>query len=274
MTDADVHLGRRLAHGRRFAPVQQRSDADDVLVLLGDSSGTARTLLARALRATGPRGVRVKPAEADVARALAAAGIVRLEEKVEGTVAAPRWVPWRVTIPEDAQPEVRDILGRLDPAVERASLLAVLSGSRLLAGETNLLAAQAQDAPLAPPAGSALAGSAWATYSAALRAAAEWERARRDDEGLSARELAARALRSSKAWTRARRAGFEQLVGIPFERAVRGVERFVRIRGPLLWRLGERTGDARSARPWIGLPAAAVTEVELDASDATGLFLV
>lgn len=254
--------------------MKQRSDASEVLLALGRSAEKARGLLARVLRATGQRGVRVKPEEAEVAQALAVAGVVRLEERVEGTVAAPRWVPWRVTLPTDAQAEIRDVLGRLDPGAERALLLKDLSESRLLAGEKGLLAAQVSNAPLTPPAGSVLAGTSWTTYAASLRAAAEWERARRDGERLSARELAARALGSSKAWTSARRTAFERLVGMPLERAVGVVERFVRVRGPLRWRLGDRAGDARSARPWIGLPTTSIRELELDASDAAGTFVV
>lgn len=274
MTDADVRLGRRWAHGRRFAPVRERCDASDVLLALGSSADKARGLLARVLRATGKRGVRVKPEEAEVTQALAAAGIVRLEEVVAGTVAAPRWIPWRVALPPEAQTEIRDILGCLDPAAERASLVMDLSQSLLLAGERDLLAAQASDAPLTPPSGSALAGTGWTAYTAALRVAAEWERARQDGERLSARELAARALGSSKAWTSARRAAFERLVGTPLAQAVSVVERFVRVRGPLRWRLGARAGDARSTRPWIGLPTTALSEIELDTSEATGTFVV
>jgi hypothetical protein len=205
---------------------------------------------------------------------LAAAGILRLEEVVEGTVAAPRWVPWRVTLAAGAEAEVRDLLGRLDPAAERSGLLAETEGSLLLAREVELLESQEAQAPLVPPPTSILAGSAWTTYAAALRAAAGWERAEREGERLSARELAARVLGSSKAWTPARRGAFERLVGQSFDAVLTGIEKFVRVCGPLTWRMGERTGDARSASPWVGLPATAVTELELDASDAVGALVV
>ena len=274
MTDSDLRLGRRWAHGRRFAPTQQRRDAGDVILSIGASRGTARGLLGRALRATGPRGVRVRPEEADVSQVLAAAGILRLEEVVEGTVAAPRWVPWRVTLAPGAEAEVREVLGRLDPAAERRELLADTDGSVLLAREVELLGSQDAQAPLVPPPASVLAGSAWTTYASALRAAAGWERAEREGERLSARELGARVLGSSKAWTPARRGAFERLVGHPFEQVLGTMERFVRVRGPLRWHTGERTGDARSANPWVGLPATAVAELELDASDAVGALVV
>jgi hypothetical protein len=244
------------------------------MLALDASADVAKLLLARALRARGQRGVRVKPEEANVAHALAGAGILRLEERVEGTVAAPCWVPWRVSASPDAESEISEFLGLLDPSAERASLLQALPVSPLLQQEVKLLEGLPPDAGLKPPPGSVLANISWSTYAPALCAVAEWERARANGERLSLRELAARAFGSSKAWTPSRRAAFHQLVGIPLEQAVGGPERFVRVRGPLKWRLGERSGDARAARPWVGLPALAIEEAQIDCSEAVGTFVV
>lgn len=269
-----VRLGRRWAHGRRFVAAVERREVGEVLVALGDRATTARALLDRALAATGDRGVRVRPAEADVAVTLAEAGIVRLEEKVEGTVAAPRWVPWRVAVPADTARDVAEALGHLDPAAERIALLDDVTGTEIVADEAALLRDDADRDDLRPPEGSALADAPWSVYAAALRAAAEWERVTVVGDRPSPRELAARVLGSSKAWTEARKAAFEQLVDQPFDVALSRHQTFVRLRGPLRWRHDGVEGDGRAATPWIGLPASTVDRLELVDCDARAVLVI
>lgn len=230
---------------------------------LGERRPRARALLSRALRAKGAAGVMVRPEEAEVAGMLADAGWARVEERVEGTVIDYRWVPRRVVIPGDVRVEVAEALGRLDPVEERSRLLVMAGSEPVLEAEMAALRAEAPEAALRAPPGSAVAGAPWSVYSAAMRAAACWARAEREGERLSERELAARALGWSKGWTPARRRAFEAIVGRRFGEAVTGVERFIRVAGPVRWRLDGVEADARAGDPWLGIPERSVGRFQL-----------
>lgn len=271
MTDVtQIQRGRKWAHGRRSSR-GEREDLGQVLARLGSEADVARGLLRRAVRAVGERGVRVRPAEARVAGALAGAGVVRLEEQVQGTAAEARWIPWRIVVPDDAASEVREVLGLLDADAARDALLAEVGDVVALESEVDALRRVPAGAALVAPPGSLLAGRSWSTFAAALRAAAVWHAT---SEPLSARELAARALGWSKAWTPARRDAFSVLVGRRFEDAVTVRERFLRVRGPVTWRFEGRDADARAARPWLGLPTSSVADLEVVSCEADGVLVV
>lgn len=277
-TDTDgVRLGRRLAHGRRITPITGSEEAQSVISRLDTTAkSAARALLRRALASESITGAYVRPEEEETATVLAKCGVLRVEEKVEGTAALYHWRPYRARIADGRRDEVRHALGRLDPDHARQGLLAAIAAIPELADEHKLLAALPEGTPLRVPDGSRAQTTGWPTYDAALRAAAGWYRATATGRRLSKRELAATTLGSSKAWTDARVAAFERLVALNFAQAVETAEPEVRLRGPLHWTDGSVTiADAAAARPWIAIPArTAQTYGELDHSKAQGVLVI
>ncbi|MEU3456885.1 Wadjet anti-phage system protein JetD domain-containing protein [Micromonospora sp. NPDC006766] len=220
-------------------------------------------------------GVLVKPHEEQVAAALASCGVLRLEERVNGSAAVYHWRPYRVRIADGRRDEVRQALGKADPDLTRHALSAAIIGTAELAGEHLLLVGQAARSPLRPPHGSATGATQWTVYEAALRAAVGWYRARAANSPVSARELAATTLGSSKAWTPAREVAFARLINMKFEDAVETIEPGVRLRGPLLWSAGTTIVDAAIATPWAAIPARSAQQIgTLDVTGVRGVLIV
>ena len=273
---SDVRLGRKLVHGRRVCPVVAVEEVQVVVARLqADLARPARSLLRRAVASESSAGAMVRPEEEHVSYALAACGVIRLEEKAEGDAAVYHWRPYRAAIADGRREEVRVLLGRLKPDEARAALLEAVSGVSQLAVECDLLAETPHWTPLRVPERSATQTNAWSVYDAALRAAAGWWNARQQGRILSARELAATRLGWSKAWTPARMAAFERLVNMKFEDALETMEPEVRIRGPLSWTSGSTIVDARLAYPWVAIPARSAQQYgNLDHSAAQGVLVV
>ena len=271
-----VRIGRKYAHGRRIHPVAATEEAHTVISRLDPTAATAaRALLRRALPTESITGVFVRPEEEQVAAVLAACGVLRLEEKVEGTAAVYHWRAYRAQIADGRRDEVHHALGKLEPDHARHVLLAAIVSTTELADEHTFLAAAPQGSPLRVPEGTRARTTKWSVYDAALRAAAGWYRATANDERLSARELAAKELGWSKAWTEARVAAFERIIGIPFDQAVETTEPEVRLRGPLRWTADNIIMDAAAARPWVAIPARSAQQFgTLDYSRAHGVLIV
>jgi hypothetical protein len=271
-----VRIGRKYAHGRRVFPVAATEEAHAVIGRLDPAAASAaRALLRRALPTDSISGVRVRPEEEQVAAVLAGCGILRLEEKVEGTAAVYHWRAYRAQIADGRRDEVRHTLGKLEPDHARRTLLASITSTSALSDEHDLLAAVPDGSPLRVPEGSRARTTKWSVYDAALRAAAGWYRATANDERLSARELAAKELGWSKAWTDARIAAFERIIGMTLEQAVETTEPEVRLRGPLRWIADDVIVDACAARPWVAIPARSAQQFgTLDYSDARGLLII
>lgn len=290
--DLEVRLGRRLAHGRSSLVGEQRRGVEEMLRDL-DNHDAATAEYARGLlrRATRHASVLVRPPEREAALALGEAGLLEVDLRVDGNAVTYRWTPIRARLPSAAAEEVAAWAGKLDPDAARASLLANLATagvvpsppggpppgrpSARLAVEAGLLAAEPAGAPLRLPAGSAAAPvtANWATYTAAVYAAAIWLQ-HSPQRRLTSRELAGLAFGSSKAWTPARQACFSAILGLAFSDACAAGERAVLVGGPLQWRVQGHRVDARAGIPWLGLPAGSIPHLELDATQARGVLVI
>jgi Uncharacterized protein conserved in bacteria C-term(DUF2220) len=271
-----VKLGRKYAHGRRMHTVTAVEEAQSLLDRMdGPTIRVARGLLRRALTSTSNRGIIVRPEEENLAQEFAAAGVLHLEEKVEGTAAVFHWRPYRVRASESRRDEIRSTLGKLDPDEARADLAECIADTPELAGELRLLSAIGAGSPLRVPADSRTETTAWTAYSAALRAAVGWYAARHSGRRVSARELAATTLGWSKAWTKPREDAFSTLINEAFATAVDQMEPEVRLRGPLRWKAQTDIVDAAAARPWVAIPArAALSFGTIDHTGTRGILVV
>jgi hypothetical protein len=273
---SSVRLGRKLVHGRRVQPVTAVEEAQAVLTRLpGDSARSARSLLRRVLDSTSTLGILVRPHEESVSQALAACGVLRLEEKAEGDAAVYHWRPHRATLADGRHDEIRNLLGRLDPDEARAGLLHAIAATPELGRERELLSHAQPGPPLRVPEQSATQPATWSVYNAALRAAAGWYHAQRNGQPLSARELAATSLGWSKAWTDPHKRAFERVIGMAFDEALETMEPEVRLRGPLRWIAGSTAVDARITHPWVSIPARSAQQYgTLDYSQAQGVLVI
>jgi hypothetical protein len=217
----------------------------------------------------------VRPQEEAAAQALAACGVLRLEEKAEGDAAVYHWRPYRAALADGRRDEIRVLLGKLDPDEARTGLLHAIAATPELSCERDLLSQAQPGTPLRVPEHSGTRAGAWSVYDAALRAAAGWHHAQRNGQPLSARELAAISLGWSKAWTEPRMLAFEQVIGKKFAEALETTEPEVRLRGPLSWAVGTIAVDARVARPWVSIPARSAQQYgTLDYSQAQGVLVI
>jgi hypothetical protein len=91
---------------------------------------------------------------------------------------------------------------------------------------------------------------------------------------MTAHALAAKALRDSKGWTPQRCQAFSNLVGVSFDQAVTHADTDLRMRGPLLWRVGDVAADAATAVPWIAVPAKGLHVSGVVECGAEGVFVV
>jgi hypothetical protein len=170
---------------------------------------------------------------------------------------------------------LNDLRGRPDPDGLRTELLNMMAQIDELRDERALLAACLPGSPLRVPKASATGTEAWSVYENVIRAAAVWWPHRHaGGESLTAKGLASKAFRNSKAWTAERELAFSNLVGISFDQAVTQADTDVRVRGPLVWRLGRVAADAGVAEPWISLPAKGLHAAGIVSCAAHGVLLV
>lgn len=144
-----------------------------------------------------------------------------------------------------------------------------------LAGEIALLNALTDETSTLAPEHSATGTRVWSTYSAALKAAAEWFLARQRGWTFSERELAVCALGGSKKWTAPAKKAFSNVINTPFEQAVYTSDTGIRMLGPASWYLNSLVADASAATPFVEVPGrAAATTGTLDVDAAKGVLLV
>lgn len=272
---ASLRIGRKHVHGRRVREVVAVQEASTLVARMdANQVAAAKSLLRRALSATSFHGPFIRPEEEEAAILLADGGVLRVEEKAEGTAAVYHWRPYRARLADDRMEEIRGLLGKIDPDAARRHLLDAGAGCPELADEIRLLEA-VPTGKLRVPEGSRASTSDWNVYSAAFRAAVIWWSAEREGRRYSARELAAVSLGWSKAWTDAKETAFSQLIDRVFADAVDTMEPEVRLRGPLCWTERSTIVDAREARPWVAIPARnALRHGRLDHSGARGLLII
>ncbi|MFG3016163.1 Wadjet anti-phage system protein JetD domain-containing protein [Streptomyces cinerochromogenes] len=140
--------------------------------------------------------------------------------------------------------------------------------------ELALLTALTDPSSWLPPENSTAATRTWATYNAALSAAAEWFQGQARQWKFAERELAVRALGGSKKWTQPAKNAFSNVIGLPFDQAVYTADTGIRMLGPANWRLDSLVADAAAARPFVDVPGkAAATLGTLDVP-AVGVLLI
>jgi hypothetical protein len=170
---------------------------------------------------------------------------------------------------------LNELRGREDPDRVRCELLEMMAQAEFLRGEHDLLADARPGSPLRVPEGSASGTQAWSVYEHAMRAAAVWWAHRAiGAEPLTAKSLASKAFRNSKGWTPERELAFASLIGTSFDLAVSQADTDLRIRGPLVWRVGRVAADAAVAEPWIAVPASGIRAAGIIRCDAAGVLLV
>lgn len=183
---------------------------------------------------------------------------------------------WRLSASwaELANDLLEELEEKPDPDDLRAELTALMACVPKLQPERALLQAAEAGSALTVPQGTAVGTDSWTVYEAAIRAACIWWPSESTGQRFTAKELAALSFRSSKAWTTARRQGFANLVGMAFDQAVDESDTEVRVRGPLVWRMGGVAADAATCRPWVSLPANGVRLLGDVECKAVGVFLV
>jgi hypothetical protein len=170
---------------------------------------------------------------------------------------------------------LNDLRGRPDADALRSEMLGLMQEADELRHERRLLAACPAGSPLRVPRDSATGSTAWSVYENAIRAAAIWWPHRHSgEEPLTAKGLAAKAFRNSKDWTPERELAFSNLIAMSFDQAVSQADSEIRIRGPLVWRLGRVAADAAIAEPWIGVPAKGIHAAGIIRCTADGILLV
>ncbi|WP_424216592.1 Wadjet anti-phage system protein JetD domain-containing protein (plasmid) [Streptomyces sp. BI20] len=156
----------------------------------------------------------------------------------------------------------------------RTTLAERLTGVPELERELALLTALTDPSSWLPPENSTAATRTWATYNAALSAAAEWFQGQSRQWKFAERELAVRALGGSKRWTQPAKNAFSNVIGLPFDQAVYTADTGIRMLGPASWRLDSLVADAAAARPFVDVPGkAAATQGALDVA-AVGVLLI
>lgn len=156
----------------------------------------------------------------------------------------------------------------------RTALAKRITGVPELEKELSLLVALPDPTSWLPPEDSMAATRTWATYNAALSAAAEWFQGQSRQWTFAERELAVRALGGSKRWTKSAKNAFSRVIGRPFDQAVHTADTGIRMLGPASWRLENLVADAAAARPFVDIPGkAAATLGTLDVP-ADGVLLI
>jgi hypothetical protein len=213
----------------------------------------------------------------DVAIKLVRYGGVVLRCRTDETLDLTRPIAWRRSHAWSLQHAdmLNDLRARPDPDELRAEMLSMMAQVENLHDERALLAASSPGSPLRVPVGSATGTEAWSVYENVIRAAAVWW-PHRDSGGqpLTAKGLAAKAFRNSKGWTPERELAFSNLIRVSFDQALSQADSDVRIRGPLIWRLGRVIADATVAQPWIGVPGKGLHAAGIVTCTADGVLLV
>jgi hypothetical protein len=177
-------------------------------------------------------------------------------------------------VTRSARKQAREVRATQRVAAERHHLLAIMRPVPQLEAEFRMLAAQ----PIGPtsrvPGRSATRARSWSSYSAAVRAAAVWWPRHAEGRSTTEKGLAATAFRGSKRWTDAGRAVFQNLVGMPFDKAVEKADTEVRLRGPLRWTLDDVIVDARAGDPWVSIPARGALRLGDLKGDPDGVLLI
>ncbi|MFD7645477.1 Wadjet anti-phage system protein JetD domain-containing protein [Kitasatospora sp. NPDC059795] len=158
------------------------------------------------------------------------------------------------------QARYRAIVKRECVTNQRAAVLAAMHAVPELAPEYTLLAALPDDSLWLAPAGSRAGTHNWNTYSAAIRAAAQWHLGMSRNWRFGERELASRALGGSKRWSDASKNAFANLIGVPFSQAVYTTDTGLRMTGPAAWHRQRLVADLSVAEPFIELPGRAAAE--------------
>jgi hypothetical protein len=218
------------------------------------------------------------PARAwDVALALVRCGGVVLRCGTDENLALTRPVSWRRSHAWTLQHAdlLNDLRGRPDPDALRADLLDLMTPVDELRSERVHLGIFEPGSPLRVPPQSATGTNAWSVYENAIRAAALWwTHQKSNQQPLTAKGLASKAFLNSKGWTPERELAFSNLVGTSFDNAVSKADTAVRLRGPLVWRMGRVAADAGLAMPWISLPANGLHAAGIISCDAEGILLI
>jgi len=213
----------------------------------------------------------------EVAIALVRCGGVVLRCGADDTLHLSQPVAWRRSHAWSMQHAdlLNDLRGRPDPDALRSEMLSLMEQADELCRERILLAACPPGSPLRVPRDSTTGSTAWSVYENAIRAAAVWWPHRYSGkEPLTAKGLAAKAFRNSKDWTPERELAFSNLIAMSFDQAVSQADSEIRIRGPLVWRLGRVAADAGIADPWIGVPAKGVHAAGIIRCIANGILIV
>jgi hypothetical protein len=213
----------------------------------------------------------------DVAITLVRCGGVILRCGTDDNLDLGRPIDWRRSHAWSLQHAdlLNDLRGRQNPDRVRAELLEMMAPIDQLSAERARLAECLPGSALRAPRGSRTGTDAWSVYENAIRAASVWWSHRHTGgESLTAKGLASKAFRNSKAWTAERELAFSNLIGISFDQAVLQVDTDVRVRGPLVWRLGRVAADAGIADPWISLPAKGLHAAGIVSCAAQGVLLV
>jgi len=170
---------------------------------------------------------------------------------------------------------LNDLRGRPDPDDLRSDLLGMMAHVDALRAERDLLITCLPGSPLRVPRGSATGTEAWSVYEHALRAAAVWwPHQLSGAKPLTAKGLASKAFRNSKGWTAERELAFANVAGTSFDQAVSQADTDLRVRGPLLWRMGRVAADAAVAEPWVAVPASGIHAAGIISCDAVGILLM
>jgi hypothetical protein len=170
---------------------------------------------------------------------------------------------------------LNDLRARPNPDELRSEMLSMMARVEELTDEGALLAACSPGSPLRVPVGSATGTAAWSVYENVIRAAAVWwPRRNSGDQSQTAKGLAAKAFRNSKEWTPERELAFSNLIGVSFDQALSQADSDVRIRGPLIWRLGRVAADAAVAKPWIAVPGKGLHAAGIVSCTADGVLLM
>jgi hypothetical protein len=170
---------------------------------------------------------------------------------------------------------LNDLRGRPDPDELRCELLDLMSQVDELDQERQLLAACPSGSPFKVPLGSAVGTIRRSVYEHVIRAAAVWwPHQRSGGTPLTAKGLAAKAFRNSKGWTVERELAFSNLISMSFDQAVSEADTEIRLRGPLVWQLGQVAADATVAEPWISVPARGIRAAGVTTCTARGILLV
>lgn len=158
---------------------------------------------------------------------------------------------------------------------ERRQLIDLMGPVPQLAHERTLLVELPLGTTHQVPPGTRTDARAWTSYRAAIRAAAVWWKWQGSGKIITDKGLATDAFRGSKRWTDPGRVAFANLVGVPFDKAVKVADTEVRLRGPVVWRLADDVlVDAQRSDPWVSLPARSAVRLGEMSGQPDGVLLI